>query len=512
MPVAANPVSVAHRPAWQRYGIAVAAIAAVTLAATPLLGRFDLANIVMLFLMAVLGLAAHLGRGPALLSAFLAVGAFDFFFVPPRFSMTVHDAQYLVTFAVMLMAALLTAEMAARLAQQAAEAVEREARTRALYEMARELAGAPTQAEVIDITRRFAAGVLDAQIALLLPDADGQLHPHPEHPPFAVEDHLVAMAYASASIAECDSLAADGYATAYLPLQAPTRIRGVAVIAPGKPGQDNLRQHRPLLETLASLVAIALERVHYVEMAQSSRIEAAGERFRSAVLSALSHDLRTPITALVGMADALAHQRPEPDAHLRESASALRDQARRVAGMVENLLDMARLQSGRVQLRSDWQSLEEIVGAAIKLLGSALERHPVRTELPPDLPLLRFDAVLIERVLGNLLENAAKYAPSGSPITIAARLADGRVSVCVTDQGPGFAANLADPFLPFLRGDSESPRPGVGLGLSICRAIVDAHGGSIAIDRASEGARVCFTLPADTPPTVEEESLPEASA
>lgn len=509
---AAAKLAANSRPAWQRFGLAILAIAAVTLAATPLLGHLDLANIVMLFLLAVLGVAVHLGRGPALLAAFLAVGAFDFFFVPPRFSMTVNDGQYLITFAVMLAAALLTAELAAGLSRQAEEAVRREAVAQALYEMARDLAGAPTLDEVTTITRRFAAAAIGARVVLLLPDQDRTLQPHPAAPEFAIESHLACMAYASTRPAECDSLAPDGYATAYFPLRAPSGMRGVAAVAPVGAGTSDLRAHQPLLEAMASLIAIALERVHYVEAAQASQIDAAGERFRSSVLSALSHDLRTPLTALVGMADALVRTRPDPPAEVRETAIAVRDQAHRLAGLVANLLDMAKLQSGKVTLKKEWQSLEEIVGAAINLLGPALAGHPVTTALTPALPLVEFDAVLIERVLGNLLENAAKYSPPGTPIEISATLDAGLFRVCVGDRGPGFPADCPDPFAPFVRGRSESSQPGVGLGLSICRAIVEAHGGTIEIERSGEtGGRVVFTLPAGTPPPIEDEPLPEGT-
>ncbi|MBK7898105.1 MAG: DUF4118 domain-containing protein [Betaproteobacteria bacterium] len=509
---AGRPFAATPRPPWQRFALAVAAIAAVTAAAMPLLGHLDLANIVMLFLLAVLGVALRLGRGPALLAAFLAVGAFDFFFVPPRFSMTVHDGQYLITFAVMLAAALLTAELAAGLARQADEAARREALTRALYEMARELAGAPTLDEVTAITRRFVAAAIGARVVLLLPDRDQTLRPHPDDPELAIEPHLARLASTSTNPVECHGLAADGYASAYFPLRGPSGMRGVAAVAPGRGESGGLRPHQALLATMASLVAIALERVHYVEAAQASRIDAAGERLRSSVLSALSHDLRTPLTALVGMADALAQPRPGLPPETVETAAALRDQARRMAGLVANLLDMARLQSGRVSLKKEWQSLEEIVGAAIHLLGPALADHPVRTALAPDLPLVEFDAVLIERVLGNLLENAAKYSPPGTPIDVSASLEGACVSVSVSDRGSGFPADCPDLFASFVRGRSESPQPGVGLGLSICRAIVEAHGGTIRIGEAEGGgARVSFTLPAGIPPSVEEEALPEGT-
>ena len=169
---------------------------------------------------------------------------------------------------------------------------------------------------------------------------------------------------------------------------------------------------------------------------------------------------------------------------------------------------MARLNAGEVTLRREWQPLEEVVGASIKLLGSALAEHPVKVVLDGDLPLLEFDAVLIERVLCNLLENAAKYAPAQTPIELRARLSGAVVEVVVLDRGPGFPAHRREElFNMFVRGQSESGKPGTGLGLAICKAIVEAHGGTIAADNRPEGgAQVCFTLPVGNPPSIEEEA------
>ena len=268
-----------------------------------------------------------------------------------------------------------------------------------------------------------------------------------------------------------------------------------------------LDEHRELLETVASLVAIAIERLHYVEVANSAQLQMVSERLRSSILSAVSHDLRTPLTALVGLADSLSIAKPPlPDQH-GGTAEAIRDQALRLSGLVGNLLDMARLTAGEVKLRKEWQPLEEVIGSSLKLLEKNLADHPVAVRLPAELPLLEYDAVLIERVLCNLLENAAKYSPPGSPIEISARRLDTAVEVAVCDHGPGIPAGQSpDIFGMFVRGARESAKPGVGLGLAICRAIIEGHGGSISAgNRAEGGARFVFTLPAGNPPTVEDE-------
>jgi two-component system sensor histidine kinase KdpD len=252
---------------------------------------------------------------------------------------------------------------------------------------------------------------------------------------------------------------------------------------------------------------VAVERLHYVEVAQASELSVLSERLRSSILSALSHDLRTPLTALVGLADSLTLIKPALPAPALETAQAMHEQASRLAGLVANLLDMARLNAGQITLRREWQPLEEVVGASIKLLGNALAHNPIQVHFPVDLPLLEFDAVLIERVFCNLLENAAKYGPTDQPIEISATVETDCVTIRVRDHGPGFPTEQREQlFNMFVRGETESGKPGTGLGLAICRAIIEAHGGKIsAEDAVAGGACVCFTLPSGNPPTIEEE-------
>ncbi|MDE2583917.1 MAG: DUF4118 domain-containing protein [Betaproteobacteria bacterium] len=498
------------------YSLAVVASGLTTLLVTPLRDDLDLVNIVMLFLLTVVLVAASLGRGPAVLAAFVSVALFDFYFVPPRFSFAVADAQHLLTFVVMLTVALITGGLTAGLRRQAEAARERERRSQALYELARDLAGALTAEQVAAIGRSFLARTLGFQSALLLTNVPPQLEVIPgADEELPVEIHLAQMALAQGTRVECDPLVGEGFATAYFPLLGPMSVRGVLAVAPRESDPRQVREQQALMETVASLLAIALERVHYAEVARGAEVTVAAERLRSSILSALSHDLRTPLTALRGMAEALAWELP-PDtaAGQREAAEAIRDQALRLSGMVTNLLEMARLQAGKVPLRLDWQSLEEVLGGALKLLEPSLQNHPVQINLPPDLPLLEFDAVLIERVLCNLLENALKYAPADSPIDISACQVAGQageagaVEVAVADRGPGFPpGSEGSLFDLFVRGEAESAQPGMGLGLAICRAIVEAHGGSIsAANRPEGGACVRFTLPLHPPPALADEA------
>jgi two-component system sensor histidine kinase KdpD len=255
----------------------------------------------------------------------------------------------------------------------------------------------------------------------------------------------------------------------------------------------------------AILAAMAVERLHYSEVAQEVTLGMESERLRSALLSAVSHDLRTPLTVLVGLADALTLARPALPPSALESAIAIRDQALRLSGLVHNLLDVARLQTGKIVLNCEWQPLEEVIGSSLKAMAGVLGARAVSVELAPDLPPLEFDAVLLERVFCNLLENAAKYAPQGD-IVISARLAGQMVEIAVVDSGPGLPPNAEESvFELFERGHNSGA--GGGLGLAICRAIVEAHGGHIRAERRAEGGtRMVFTLPQGTPPTLEDES------
>lgn len=490
---------------WQGILLTFLACSATTLMATPLLGYLDLANIVMLFLLTVLLLAVTLGRGAAVLAAVLSVLLFDIFFVPPRFSLAVSNLQYLVTFAVMLLTALITGQLAAGLKQKAREAQIREQRTQALYEVARQLAGTLALAQVIEIARQFVRTQLKAEALIL--GLDG--NPVDSAPTACrIEPHLAKVAQDGGHTVRHDELSSDACASLYFPLKASMRIRGVLAVAFPQPAPELLPENQALLEALASLVAIAIERLHYVDVAHAAQLDMVSERLRSSILSALSHDLRTPLTALVGLADSLSLIKPPLSATALETAQAMHEQASRLAGLVSNLLDMARLNAGNVSLRREWQPLEEVIGSSIKLLGSALSAHPVRVALSADLPLLAFDAVLLERVFCNLLENAAKYSPDGAKVEIGAQALGDFVQVRVCDHGVGFPAkNKEDLFNMFVRGEVASSKPGTGLGLAICRAIVEAHGGQISAENRPEGgACVCFALPRGEPPILEEEA------
>ena len=495
------------------YGVALLACFSVALATAPLLHYLDQANLVMLFLLTVVGVAIQCGRGPAVMAAVLNVTVFNFFFVKPHFAFALHDLQSVLTFMVMLSVGLIVGQLTARLRYQAQVAHAREERARCLYEMSRELSGALAVEQVIDISERGIETSLPVKVGLLLPDDHSRIQP-----PSMQTDSLNVDLDIAQWCFDRTTPAGPGTDTLpagpllYLPLKAPLRTRGVLAVAPKEQELLLIPEQRRLLDTFTVLIAIALERVHFALVAGDTLVKIEAERQRNSLLAALSHDLRTPITALMGLAETLALDLTTEQSPHHAPLDAIRQQTVRIALLTENLLEMARLQTGEVRLRKDWQSLEELVGSAARMLEQPLRDHPLRLTLDPDVPLINCDPVLIERVLVNLLENAAKYTPPGTVIGVTARVEADQINVEVWDEGPGLPPGRElTLFDKFTRGHAESAAPGVGLGLAICRAIIDAHGGQIqAENRAMGGARFTFTLPLETPPALDNEEFLDA--
>ena len=494
----------AWREAWPRYAWAAASSVVITLAATPLRDLFDLANIVMLFLLGTVLVALKFGRGPSALAAVLNVAAFDFFFVPPRLSFAVSDVQYLMTFAVMLVVGLLTGQLTAGLRFEARISSSRERRSQSLFELTRELSAALVSSQVAELGAAAVQRDFNGEARVLVTDAHDELLIPPEVP-VGFDASVADWAFRNAQPAGLATSTLAAQPWHYVPLKAPMRVRGVLALCPARQRWLLIPEQMQQLDTLARQIAIALERVHYVEIAQQAVVEMESERLRNALLAAISHDVRTPLTALIGLAESLKQSQPLLTADQAGMAQALMEQARELNALVNNLLEMARLQSGAVNLRMDWQSVEEVVGSAIRSARSALGELAVQTGLPADLPLVEFDAVLIERVLVNLLENAAKYG--AAPIVIRADVTPDSLVITVSDHGPGLPPAIKgrehELFEKFTRGQSESIKPGVGLGLAICKAVVDAHHGRIsAANTPVGGAEFSISLPRRQAPEV----------
>jgi two-component system, OmpR family, sensor histidine kinase KdpD len=499
-----------RRQRWKGYAWGVVVVAACTAIAAIMEPYLGLANLIMVYLLGVLVVAMRFGRGPSVLAVILSVAAFDFGFVPPAGTFAVSDTEYIVTFGVMLAVGLVISNLTANVRARARIAAYRERRTAALYAMTRELARTEELVDLVRIAVKHVVDVFECQAVVLLPDAQGRIR-WPEGP-----SHDGALLGADLSVAqwvfdhrEKAGLGTDTLPAAqaqYLPLAGAADAMGVLALLPANPRRLFVPEQLRLLETFASQIALAIERVRFAAQAHRSELDAQSERLRSALLASISHDLRTPLASIVGAASGLAeHGGAMPDAARTELARTIHDEAQRMIRLVENVLQMARLQAGKVELNRQWQPLEEIVDGAIRSLGPALAGHKLGVRIPDNLPMLHVDGVLIGQVIANLLHNAAKYAPRGSAVSVGAAVERDEVVVWVSDEGPGLPPGEEERvFDKFHRAAPESAQSGVGLGLTICEAIVQLHGGEISAENLPAGGAVFrFTLPhTESPPTV----------
>ena len=498
---------------WQAYVNATGVIAFVTVLCALLYGHIERTNLVMLYLLGGVLVAVRYGRGPSVLAAVLGVALFDFLFVPPRYSFAVSDAEYLITFAVMLITGLVISHFATRGRRQAIVSRARERRSSELYALSRELAQARSVDELGAILCRHVLVTIEGEAAVLLPDAQGHLL-DPTHfttrgqatsanlPRYPVPgndlgiaqwayDHREKAGHGTDTLASADAI--------YLPLNALKRCLGVLALRPKDAALLDVPEQMQLIESFVSQTAIAMERSQLADTAQTVNMEIETEKMRNALLSSISHDFRTPLASIVGAASMLLDEHAQHlDAVQRTNLlRSVLDEANRLHRLVGNLLDLTRLSGGAIPLKRQWVSIEEIVGAVLARLRDALAGRDMRVELPDDLPLIHADEVMLEQLLFNLIDNAQKYTPTGTPIRIAAEGYRGEVSVSVRDQGAGLPAGEEQRvFEKFHRGKNEAAQSGFGLGLTICKAIVEAHGGAISARNLSGGgAEFRFTLP-----------------
>ena len=499
---AAAPVSTGIR--WDRYAEAAAITGLCTLLAFVMYPHFDLSNLVMIYLLGVTVAGLRLGRGPSALTAVLNVAAFDFFFVPPRYSFAVSDVQYLVTFGAMVTIALVIATLTASVRQQTRVAGARERRTALLYAMSRELAATRGIANMARVAVRHVAEVFECQAVVLLPAAGGKLR-YPTDPPLESSFRHADLAVAQwvADHGRRAGLGSDtlpGARGLYVPLGDEGRTVGVLGVLPSNPRRVLLPEQSHLLGTFAGQIALALERARLAEVAEQSSLAAEREKLRNTLLASISHDLRTPLAVIAGAGSTLAqHGASLDEATRHELARSVEGKALEMSELVSNVLDLVRFESGQAALRRDWQTLDDLIGTALAANADRLAAHPVELRLAADLPPVWVDATLIVQVFTNLFDNVSKYTPSGTRITVSAVAEPDRefVRVMVDDEGPGLpGGDPARLFEKFQRGHDEGTVAGVGLGLAICQAIVHAHGGEIeAQRREGGGARFVFTLP-----------------
>lgn len=479
-----------------------------------LLGIADAeANTVMLFLAAVSWTAFRYGRGPAILASVLAVLVFDYFFVPPFHTFAVADAQYAVTFAVMLTIGLVISTLASRLRAQIERTRQRERRTSSLYELGKQLSSLYGNVFLVGAAGGKIAEMLGGEVAIYLQQPSGT----PElvfGQDSSIGKHAVSLPVAQWVI-DHDQIAGAGTNTLpnavalFIPLAGSQHTHGAIAIRVTETERLLDPDVRRLLETCANQLALALERDQLAIDAANSRVQAEAEQVRSSLLSGVSHDLKTPLAAIAGASSSLLEAASLDEATRRQLLETVADEAARLNRLLENILQMSKLDAGAATPNRQWHVLEELVGSALQRTSRELANHEVAVHLPHDLPLLSVDGLLIEQVFVNLLENAARYTPAGTEVTLRAAVDGSRLRIWVADDGPGLPAGAEERiFDKFYRASpSADGGRGSGLGLAICRAIIKAHGGNIsASNRLGGGAEfvIKLPLPKDTPQVVVE--------
>lgn len=485
-------------PTWQSYASTLVVVAACTAIGFVMIHQFDPANIVMVYLLGVAFVSVRYGRNESLLAAVLGVVLFDICFVPPRGTLAVSDAQYLVTFGIMLVVSILISSLTLRLKEQTQAAAKRERETAALYDVSRQLASTRKRQEMAEIAARKAAEISGCDVAVFVLDEAGS--------PFVLagsklgfestekELGVASWVFDNGRPAGKGTHTLAGSEAMYLPLKGSTDCIGVIGLRPAAGVAIELA-NRHLIEAIAHQLALALDRTQLAKDSHDASLKVEREKLRSSLLSSVSHDLRTPLASIEGAASVLVEQ-PDLSPRAQELAAMVFEESQRMARLVRNLLDMTRFEGGGVDLNLDWQSLEELIGSAI-LRTERMFANPVQTSLATDLPMLKLDGVLVEQVFVNLLENAGRHGGESVQVEIVAEQGPHGVQVIVRDNGPGLPPGEQDLIFEKFR---RAGGTGFGLGLAICRAVMVAHGASIrATNRPGGGAEFVLVFPTAEP-------------
>lgn len=484
-----------------RYFLSFGLVALAVMAGWPIRSLIHPVNLVMLFLAAVVASAVFCGRGPAILASFVSVFAFDYFFVDPRLSFSVVDAEYLITFIGLLAVGLIISGLGSQVREQVQILQAREAQAEALSALSRDLAVAGDMQTMLQTVVTHTGRSLAGQAVVLTPEND-HLSVHLSSPGFVLSAQEMDMACQVYLNKERGSR--NQSKTCFLPLTTPHSVIGVLGFKPnGKRGTLDVLQQK-LFDSFANLAALAMERTLLAEQANRLHMLSETEKLQTTLLNSISHDLRTPLVSIRGVLDSLLEveqgkedsPRLDPAARLDMIQNA-REETIHLNRLVENLLDMTRLESGAMKMHSEPSDIQDIIGSALAAMEESLRPRIVHVEVEPGLPLVEVDFVLVEQVIINLLDNALKYSPVNAPIDIHAGKENGEIVVAVEDRGKGIPADqLESVFSKFYRVKHSEPTQGIGLGLTICKGIIEAHGGCIGAEvREGGGTKVSFTLP-----------------
>lgn len=500
---------------WRGTAWATLTVAIATAIGWPLHHRVGLsnANVLMLYLLAVLWIATRHSRAAAIAASVLGVAAFDLTFVPPYYRFSVDDREYIVTFLVMLLTALVISALTLRVRTQAEAARRRENRTAALLALSRELSAIRSTAEVAAAAVRHVAMVFDARVLILTPGEGGKVRAISDSRPDASaldekQTGVAQWAFDNRQPAGRDTSTLPASSGIYLPLNAARGTVGVLGLI-NTDGVASAPDQYQLLEAFANQSAVAMERAELAEEAQQAWERVEVEFLRNTLLSGVSHELRTPLAAITGSATALIDAtQPLPEPAREQMLETIVGESDRMARLIENLLDMTRMEAGGLKLKKEWLPLREVIGASLQQLERRLKHRALTVDVPADLPLVEVDETGMEQVLTNLIDNAIEYTPCDKPIEIATWSDGGSVILEVRDRGPGLPKDAEERvFDKFFRagGASGHGRRGMGLGLAICRGIIHAHGGTItARQREGGGAIFRIGLPqVGAPPTIE---------
>lgn len=487
------------------YAWGIAAPFICTLIDWPLQYLLGQPSILLIYLLGVFLVANHFGRAPSVLASLLSAPLFAYYFAPPIFSLAISDLQNIVSLTVMIVVANLTSNLQDKAHQQADLAYQRELRANALYRLSQDLTDVGDPHAVAGVAVKHIYEQFGARSVLLLADEQGELvYPDAEPLPYSLQEVDLEQAKNAYQLENRENQTHDS-SIIYRPLFRSQTLAAVLAIENDITATILSPHVNEFFDTFCSLIAQSLERLHFAGQAKSATLQAEAESLRNALLSAISHDLRTPLTRITGAAGALLESGEECSFEEKQDlGKVIFDEARRMSDLTSKILNMARLSRGEIVLHQEWNSIEEIVGSALTRLDSSLQDRPVRTQLQASLPLIWIDAVLMEQVLINLIENAIKYTPLGSPIDISAEKQAGSIELVVSDYGPGIPKGMEEKlFEKFYSLETETLEAGIGLGLALCRAIIEAHGGTIhATNIMGKGAAFIIELPLREPPTV----------
>ena len=495
---------------WSAYRFALLVVLGVTALNAGLFLFLAPANLIMIYLVGVMAVALRAGYGPSVIASVLSVLAFDFFFIPPRFKFAVSDSEYILTFLVMLAVGLIISNLTNRLRKQTEASRLRERRTTSLYELSRELASNRGTDALLQVAVRYIGEVFESQVVALLPNEHGRLVVRAGWPtPFAIDQKEQAVAQWVHDLGQIagkgtDTLPASD--TLYVPMMATGQAAGALGVRPKNPQRLLIPDQLHLLETFAHQTGLAIENDRLAEEQHRTHTQIETERLRNVILSSIPHDLRTPLAAITGSATSLVESGESLDAATRkELAQNIAEEAERLSGVVNNVLDLTKLESGTLEFHKELQPIEEVLGAALSRLEKRLVGRAVETRITPGLPMVRIDARLIEQVFMNLFDNALKYTPAGSLIEVSVSSDASSIIIEIADRGPGLPGDEPDRlFEKFYRGEQKG-REGFGLGLTICRGIIEAHGGHITAENRPEGGAVFrLTLPIGAHPPLPE--------